>query len=501
MGRWLKIFYQQIPLIIFLLFYCLLSLLTYRAYGLTNDEPEEYFLGKLLYIKLRANDPVLEKSFVINSGDSNLYDYDRIYQAVLYTFNSGESYEIYHLLNLLFASVIFIASYQLLLKVTKKGWLAIWGPIFILLMPRFLGHIAANPKDVPFAISYFISLILIYFFGTRRDALALLFLGISFGLTQSLRVVGFSIYVVYVAYLALLNKEIFKPKNWFQILPALLIIVMLGFLLNMFTLPYLGADPIGNFGHLLTASSRYPWRGEVLFLGNLVNAQNLPLIYLPIWLLVTTPWFMLFLLFFPVRSFNKPEQVREKPVVKLFTLALLINLSIYFLLKPVIYDGLRHFLFLLPIIATLASLKMIHFIKAKSFFIVVLLILDMAIVVFNLVKLFPYQYIYFNQFVGGVRGAYKQFDLDYWGASYREAVLWANKNLDQNQTYQVFSCGDPAQFTYYATFKANLVSSLDQADLVICHLRGNNQQKIANFGQEIFAVKRNGVKLLEIKEK
>lgn len=38
----------------------------------------------------------------------------------------------------------------------------------------------------------------------------------------------------------------------------------------------------------------------------------------------------------------------------------------------------------------------------------------------------PYQYIYYNQLVGGVEGAARQYELDYWCTSYREAMEFVN---------------------------------------------------------------------------
>ena len=43
------------------------------------------------------------------------------------------------------------------------------------------------------------------------------------------------------------------------------------------------------------------------------------------------------------------------------------------------------------------------------------------------VHLHPYQYIYYNSFVGGVHGAFHNYELDYWGTSYYEAAEYVNQ--------------------------------------------------------------------------
>lgn len=60
----------------------------------------------------------------------------------------------------------------------------------------------------------------------------------------------------------------------------------------------------------------------------------------------------------------------------------------------------------------------------------VLLVLAPGIV--GIVRLHPYEYIYYNELVGGVRGAFRSFEMDYWCTSYREAMDWINKAAPPN---------------------------------------------------------------------
>jgi hypothetical protein len=41
------------------------------------------------------------------------------------------------------------------------------------------------------------------------------------------------------------------------------------------------------------------------------------------------------------------------------------------------------------------------------------------------VRFHPHQTVYFNELVGGPRGAFAKFDLDYWGNCILEAVAWS----------------------------------------------------------------------------
>ena len=48
------------------------------------------------------------------------------------------------------------------------------------------------------------------------------------------------------------------------------------------------------------------------------------------------------------------------------------------------------------------------------------------------IRLHPYEYIYYNRFIGGVSGAQGRFELDYWATSYREAAEYINSIASPN---------------------------------------------------------------------
>jgi hypothetical protein len=52
--------------------------------------------------------------------------------------------------------------------------------------------------------------------------------------------------------------------------------------------------------------------------------------------------------------------------------------------------------------------------------------------VVSLVRLHPYEYSYYNQFLGGVDAAVDRFELEYWATSYRESAREANRLAPAN---------------------------------------------------------------------
>ena len=55
-----------------------------------------------------------------------------------------------------------------------------------------------------------------------------------------------------------------------------------------------------------------------------------------------------------------------------------------------------------------------------------------------IINLHPYEYVYYNELVGGDRGAFRRFEMDYWAISYKEAVNYLNQNAPPDSTVVVW---------------------------------------------------------------
>jgi hypothetical protein len=149
----------------------------------------------------------------------------------------------------------------------------------------------------------------------------------------------------------------------------------------------------------------------------------------------------------------------------------LLPLSLFMLMRPNVYDGIRHFLFLLPGVAVLAAYggtwlcERLAPPRWRAWAIALcagLLLLPIK----DLVALHPYQTTYFNGFVGGVAGADGKYETDYWLTSYREAIAWVNERAARHpaKLFTVDVAGDgyiTPWVEYYArpNVRARIVSA------------------------------------------
>lgn len=478
-------------LIIFLLAYLLLSLLTYKDYGITWDERDVYTYGEQYYLHtIGKPSSFFDRDLGSAQNENLLVLYNHFYPGVIFAINyfiSGSreiNYTNMHLINLCMASFIFIAAYVVLLKKYKKSTTAILGPLFLLLLPRFIGDIPTNVRDVSFAIFFFIAISLIYKLYPNINRFKLIILGLIFGLTQSSRVVGFTLYFIYLTYALLIfyrdNKKItFKIVR--KLVIDLIIIGMIALLVNVITSPYLGSNFLVNFINSIKYSRAISSQGEMLFNGENVIYSDAGLAYLPTLFMITTPIMFMFL-----SGYSFYRLIRNKlenNLLLIFWIAIVYSFGLYFVSRPIIFDGIRHFLFLLPLISIVSTIGIIEIAKTRNKTVklatVAFIALNSLLVIIQYVRLYPYQYIYFNELIGYTSGAYQKYENDYWGASYKEAIQWLVDNqINATDTYTINTCAHPMQSIYYLPKNLEWTDQTNNADFFVCYGRTNENLKV-----------------------
>jgi hypothetical protein len=110
--------------------------------------------------------------------------------------------------------------------------------------------------------------------------------------------------------------------------------------------------------------------------------------------------------------------------------------------------------------------------------------------------LHPYEYVYFNELTGGLKGSVGKFDNDYWGASTREAVEWVKKNglTDPKKVYQINSSGNNYQVLPYLNERMVWTDNLKDADYYLSTTRDGKDKRVDS-SKIVYAVQRENVPL------
>jgi len=312
------------------------------------------------------------------------------------------------------------------------------------------------------------------------------------GLSTSTRILGPFAGII-IAYYALRTKGK-------QSIPALFMYAVIALIATYLSWPYLWMNPVPRFFESLREMSLYPWLGGVIFNGELYQSTNLPVTYLPVLLAIqlTEPVWLLSLAGWVVAVQNKEK---KRTLVEVALLWFVIPLLAFIFMRIALYDNFRQILFILPPIFLMAGVafEAIKNVKWQAALIVVSLLPGMI----GIVTLHPYEYIYYNQFVGGVDGARDRFEMDYWAISYREAADYVNSVASPNADIWVEG---PAQlFSLFAREDLKIYSSgeLDRAEsyeYVVTFTRYDFDETVYPDAEIVHRIERDGAVLAVIKK-
>ena len=153
---------------------------------------------------------------------------------------------------------------------------------------------------------------------------------------------------------------------------------------------------------------------------------------------------------------------RRKTILLMLTLAATLPLVIAMVKRPALYNGIRHFIFVIPPMTVLAGTAFawgMNWLKEnrRSWQPAAVAVFSFGLLLplGEMIRLHPYQYTHFNHIAGTVRGADDLFMLDYWGLALKQAsdglreATRSNgrKSPPQGRKWKVAVCGPqrPAQ--------------------------------------------------------
>lgn len=264
--------------------------------------------------------------------------------------------------------------------------------------------------------------------------LLLLLTGISLGLTQAIRIQG--IFVGMLISLSLFlqlrrRSGILLASVWF-----------IAFITMYAAWPTLWGDPFNRIWERIVLTTDFT-KHQVLFEGVVYSSEELPWYFLPkiLPLQFTEPVILLFLLSIPLLYLR--NKLRDRSVQQVLVVLLLwffVPILLQVVQRIPIYDNFRQFLFAMPPIFILAgwALETLRMRIRQNSIRIAVVAFALAPGFVQIVRLHPYQYIYYNNLVGGVRGAEGRYELDYWCTAYREAMGYVNQHAISNAIIQAW---------------------------------------------------------------
>jgi 4-amino-4-deoxy-L-arabinose transferase-like glycosyltransferase len=309
--------------------------------------------------------------------------------------------------------------------------------------PLYYGHMFMNAKDAPFAVAMAVLLFgLVRAFDeypkpqARTVALAGLGLGLAFGS----RVLAGIAAPYGIAALALIVVAEARAGGWHaalrrsvRFIAGMLPALVAGYVLMGLLWPWSVLSPLNpvRAAEYFDVFFEKPWRE--MFAGQLYAVTDMPAHYLPQLLALKLPEVMLALGLAGaagafVAAFHSDAPPNRRANYLLVALAALLPVALAMLSHPALYNGVRHFVFVIPPFAVLGGLaggwliaRLRRYGQGALAAFAVVLAAGLALPVIDMIRLHPYQYTAFNRASGGVAAAHERYMLDYWGLSFKQA--------------------------------------------------------------------------------
>ena len=347
--------------------------------------------------------------------------------------------------------------------------------LVLLLIPSFNGHSLFNFADIPLGMQLFASSVFFISYLNNFDNRSNLILGILFGLTLLTRINA----IVFLSFLPLfefLQNYMVKRKYRFgkiykKLFLKYLKIYSIAILIFIIGTPPFWKNPIYWLKEAYIYQFRHPNNVPSLLNGKEIFAYEAPRTYLIEWFAYRLPlgFIILFLISCGLYFF-----VREYRENSLFTYSLffifLVNLS-FIIYNPVAYDGIRHYLFLLPFFAIVIAELFDYAIKKNKKTGNTIFVIFVIYMIMTQFGLGAYKYVYLNELVQKEniseecdeyvsQSGCGDWATDYWGFGGKELF---NISKSYNQSILYFC---PPHFTYSLFQESEKPWSLINGDFV-----------------------------------
>ena len=234
-----------------------------------------------------------------------------------------------------------------------------------------------------------------------------------------------------------------------------------GYALGLILWPYALQNPLLHPWKSYQVMSNFPVTVRQIFEGNFEWSDFLPWYYLPKYMAITIPLVVFAGLATFFLNIRKNYSANQKIQLLFLGFTILFPIVFVILKDSNLYGSWRHFLLVYPGIILIAALGIYTLLVRyknriiRSSAIVLLLLLAVHPIRFMAAN-HPYYYLYYNQFTGGLKGAYGNYETDYYYNSIREGTEWLQEYLKNKTTNEetVVGANFPSQW-YFRNNKAS----------------------------------------------
>jgi tetratricopeptide (TPR) repeat protein len=334
-------------------------------------------------------------------------------------------------------------------KLTKNWYYGIFAMLLLFLSPHFFGHSVVNGRDIPYAAFYAMGVYFLVCFlesypSYKLKTLIFFALAIVGAMGTRGTAGGAVLIFMYLITLGILfiRSMFFGKKINFelnQLFKHSLIVAAIVFVGIFLFWPY-GIDNMSTaIGEIIASSSSFPVNIRQLFEGKMMMSNEFPQYYLLKFAYVTTPIIILVLIFISIALFIKNRSIENIWSVALVLITSVLPVAIIIYQKSNVYTGWRHILFTyLPLMAFVSwgLFQIMALLQKPMYKYIVIAIIALGFVspLLWTVNNIGHLYCYFNELVGGNKGAFGNYEQDYWSLGVTEGGKWLKENVIDKHT-------------------------------------------------------------------
>jgi len=497
-----------------------LVVLIFRDYGISNDEEVQHRYGEMIlaYYASGFTDRAL-------FDYKNLYLYGGLFDIVAASLAKLLPFDLYVLRHFLSAmtGIAGIAATAAVAALVANRRAALIAALALASCGPWFGAMFNHTKDIPFAAAMIGAL---YFllraardFPQPRWSDVFCF-GLLLGAATGLRALGFLL-VGYAGFFVLAAapwRDVrsvrgiaplpsFVARAGLRFLPAF----MLGYLIMIAAWPWAAQAPLNPL-RALFSFAHFHYEIRTIVAGVIYKMADVPWWYVPFYLAIKTPLLMLAGAAVALAVAARPVDTHDPRRKDIAFIAFVAAFPVFceMVTEGPAFTGMRHFLFVLPPLAALCGIGFdriftwLHGRRGPGMLVAASLAAALSWNAVELVRLHPYQYMSYNALVGGLPGAARRYEMDYWVNMMPEAVgaLHSYLNLAQDnapRSYSVGVCGETFVFENYADHRLHAAPGWLEADFFIAPTQMNCDKLVD--GRVIAKIERLGVTIGVVKDR
>jgi hypothetical protein len=503
-----KINRRQLLTSAFFLTFLLIGLSIYKDYGLSWDENSQWKNNGHANYNFIFHD---DKDALLNGIDKyHGPAFELILVFIEKALSLDDPSDIYYMRHFLTFFVFFISSfffYLLSQQLFKNRTIPYIVTLMYILSPAIFSHSFYNSKDIGFLSFFVISVYTMIIFIKRQGILDTFLFAFFTAIAIDIRIAGIllPLLLILIHTKSLILNRFNQTEQLLNYKSLILYLLILCPLIILFW-PILWLDPIHHFIEALKENSRYPWDGLVMYRGVYYKASELPWHYLFFWIFSSRPVIYSAIFVIGVIVLLRPiitqplkflhKRTNEQIILAWFSLPI----TAVFAFNSTVFDTGRHLYFIHGAFILIAGYGIEFLFKYNKVKIAVFFLLGLSFikVLYDMIKIHPYEHLYFNEFITIRDGNKNQFELDYWGLAARP-LLENILQKDTRKNIKIFSENYPGKLNMNI-LKPNerkritIIDTAEKADYYLADYRWTRTEDYI-YQKDFYSVYANNAKI------